>query len=58
MGKIVKKGREYAKKKTESDYEEVETDQGLKCKIIEKVVYEKQKHIFPYSQWKYVSFMI
>mmetsp|Transcript_27396 Transcript_27396/g.26468 ORF Transcript_27396/g.26468 Transcript_27396/m.26468 type:complete len:108 (+) Transcript_27396:650-973(+) len=29
-----------------------EKDLGYKCKIIEKVAYEKQKHIFPYRNWK------
>lgn len=38
----------------EEDYEEIEQDLGGKGKIIEKVVYEKSKHIFPYRNWKTV----
>lgn len=34
---------------------EGERDIGHKGKIVEKVVYEKNKHIFPYKNWKYVS---
>ena len=33
----------------------MEVDKGLKGKIVEKVVYEKNKHIFPYKNWKIVS---
>jgi hypothetical protein len=29
-------------------------DKGLKGKIVEKIVYEKHKHIFPYKKWKTV----
>ena len=32
--------------------EEIEVDQGLKGKIVEKFTYEKSKHIFPYRNWK------
>lgn len=31
-----------------------EIDTGLKGKIVEKVVFEKHKHVFPYKNWKVV----
>ena len=31
-----------------------EVDKGLKGKIVEKLIYERNKHIFPYKNWKYV----
>lgn len=34
------------------DYEDIDRDIGEINKIIEKVVYDRQKHIFPYRNWK------
>lgn len=31
---------------------EIEIDRGFKGKIVEKMQYEKHKHIFPYRNWK------
>jgi hypothetical protein len=25
---------------------------GMKVKIVEKMIYEKQKHLFPFKNWK------
>ena len=33
----------------------LEVDRGHKGKLVEKIVYERQKHIFPYKNWKIVS---
>ena len=35
--------------------DDCEVDEGLKCKIIEKINYDKQKHIFPFRNWRHVS---
>eukprot|EP00347_Sterkiella_histriomuscorum_P021620 403333345 len=52
--RILKSESKFKKKDqlTAEDYEEIERDAGEKCKIIEKVVYDRQKHIFPYRNWK------
>jgi hypothetical protein len=42
--------------KSEESKEEIEIDVGLKGKIVEKVEYERSKHIFPYCNWKTVSY--
>ena len=33
----------------------LEVDRGHKGKLVEKIIYERQKHIFPYKNWKIVS---
>jgi len=35
--------------------QEKEVDTSVKGKIVEKIVYERHKHIFPYKNWKIVS---
>ena len=30
----------------------IEDISGMKIKIVEKIIYEKQKHIFPFKNWK------
>lgn len=34
--------------------QEGEADTSVKGKIVEKIVYERHKHIFPYKNWKIV----
>ena len=53
--KVPKKESLLQKKESEladEDYELIEIDEGLKGKIVEKVNYEKSKHIFPFKNWK------
>lgn len=42
--------------KIELNKEGIEQDNGLKGKIVEKVVFDRNKHIFPYKNWKTVIF--
>ena len=43
--------------KIELNKEGIEQDNGLKGKIVEKVVFDRNKHIFPYKNWKTVSLL-
>jgi hypothetical protein len=45
------------KAKNAIENDTIEVDEGLIGKMVEKVVYEKSKHIFPFRNWRQVRLL-